>query len=97
LGDYTRAAQSDQEALALLAPDEFRRNAFATHVSLARNLLAAGEADGALEAGQDALGLVREVRSPRWGEQLAQFRDDVLGRAPRGAQDFADHYREAAV
>ncbi|WP_405772145.1 hypothetical protein [Streptomyces sp. NBC_01538] len=97
LGDYPRAAQADQEALALLAPEEFRRNAFATHVSLARNLLAAGEADGALEVGQDALGLVREVRSPRWGEHLARFRDDVLGRAPRGAQEFADHYREATA
>lgn len=97
LGDYARAACADRDALMLMQPDEFRRNAFATHVSLARNLLAGGEADGALESGHDALELLPEVRSPRWGAHLAHFRDDVLDCAARGAEDFADHYREAAT
>jgi len=97
LGDYARAAQADRDALALIATDEFRRNAFATHVSLARNLLAAGEADGALESGHEALGLLPEVRSARWSAHLAQFHDDVLDCAPREARTFADHYQEAAT
>ncbi|KPI08944.1 hypothetical protein OK074_3468 [Actinobacteria bacterium OK074] len=97
LGDYARAAEADRDALALMETDEFRRNAFATHVSMARNLLAAGEADGALESGHDALGLLREVRSARWSAHLAQFRDDVLDRAPRKAEGFADRYQESAT
>lgn len=97
LGDYAKAAQADRDSLALMQPDEFRRNAFATYVSLARNLLANGEADGALEAGRSALGLLNKVRSPRWGAHLTQFRDDVVDRAPQRAEDFAEHYREAAT
>ncbi|MFD7899636.1 hypothetical protein [Streptomyces sp. NPDC059743] len=97
LGDYARAAQADRDSLALVEADEFRRNTFATHVSLARSLLAAGEADEALVAGRDAVDLLREVRSPRWTEHLARFSDDVLDCAPPGAEDFADHYREVTT
>lgn len=95
LGDYKRAAQADRNALALVQPGEFRRNAFATYVGLARNCLAAGEMEEALAAGHQALDLLPEVRSPRWAAHLEHFRKDVLDRSLRGAAEFADQYRKA--
>lgn len=96
LGDYERAARADHESL-ILMPAEFRRNQFATHVSLARNLLAAGELDGALISGSKALDLMPEVKSPRWAAHLTQLRNHALRRSPSMAADFADRYREAGA
>lgn len=92
LGDYARATQADQDAL-VSSQTTFRRNEFATHVSLARNLLAAGELDEALVSGHRALDLLPEVRSPRWTAHLNQFRRDVETRFP-AALEFVDRYQE---
>lgn len=97
MGDFTGAVEADLDSLALMDAEEFRRNAFAAQVSLARNLLAAGEADGALERGHEAVGLLRQVRSARWSAHLATFHNDVLALAPHGSPAFADHYREATA
>ncbi|MEU0841851.1 hypothetical protein ABZ370_20615 [Streptomyces sp. NPDC005962] len=81
LGDYAKAAQADRDALTDLAP-AFRRNQFATHVSLARSLLAGGELDEALVSGHQALDLLPAVRSPRWAGPLAQVRRDMENPLP---------------
>ena len=96
LGDHAKAAQADRDALTLIQSGGFRRNTFATHVSLARNLLASGEADAALASGYNALALLPEVRSPRWSKHLTQFQQDVLNCGLKDAAEFADHYRRAA-
>jgi tetratricopeptide (TPR) repeat protein len=93
LGDYAKAAQADRDSLASLPP-AFRRNQFATHVSLARSLLAGGELDDALGCGHRALDLLPEVRSPRWTAHLAQVRRDVEIRFPAVASEFVDRHQE---
>ncbi|WP_143675812.1 hypothetical protein [Streptomyces milbemycinicus] len=92
LGDYLRAAQADKDALAGAQITQFRRNEFATHVSLARNLLAAGELDEALVSGHQALDLLPEVRSPRWAAHLDRFRRDL--EATPAASEFVDRHQE---
>lgn len=97
LGDHPKAVQASRESLDLTRADDFQRNAFATHVGLARDLIAAGEADGALEAGMQALELLPEVTSPRWGAQLAQVHKDLRDRVPKQARDFSERYREVTT
>ncbi|MGO4747643.1 hypothetical protein AB4212_03220 [Streptomyces sp. 2MCAF27] len=92
LGDYLAAAQADKDALAGPQIAQFRRNEFATHVSLARNLLAAGELDEALVSGHQALDLLPEVRSPRWAAHLDRFRRDL--EATPAASEFVDRHQE---
>lgn len=98
LGDFTDALQADREARTLMGVGEFRRNAFATHVSLARNALAAGEPEEALAAGHRALDLLPEVRSPRWTAHLRGFGRSLgqRGSSPVTAE-FLERYRKVAA
>ncbi|AZM48758.1 hypothetical protein DMB38_25930 [Streptomyces sp. WAC 06738] len=93
LGDHARAAQAAYDAVARTPPNEYRRNSFATRVSLARSTFAAGAADEALVAGHSALDLLPEVRSQRWVHELARFQRDVQRDWPAGAADFTERYR----
>lgn len=95
LNDYTRAAQADRDSLAVMKQEEFQRNVFATRVSLARNCLAAGEAEEALAAAHEALVLLPQVRSLRWVAHLEQFGKDLVNISPKVAAEFADRYRRA--
>ncbi|MBM9503762.1 hypothetical protein [Actinacidiphila acididurans] len=93
LGRYQDAASRDVDALALL-PQGFSRNGFAMQVSLARNSLAAGRAEEALQAGERALDLLPSVKSPRWAVHLADFAEAVQHHGPASAgRDFAERYR----
>ncbi|NUS17014.1 MAG: hypothetical protein HOY69_37405 [Streptomyces sp.] len=97
LGAYGTAVARDEEACAVM-PAAFGRNSYATQVSLARNHLAAGDADAALVAGHRAVDLMGGgVKSPRWGRHLSQFAHDVQQGSPPGAVEFADRYREVVT
>lgn len=97
LGRYEDAAQRDVDALGLL-PKGFGRNSFATQVSLARNCLAAGRAEEALEAGHRAVDLLPSVKSPRWARHLADFAHTVRRQGPTPASaDFAERYQAAVA
>ncbi len=91
LGRFRDAADRDIDALDLL-PEGFGRNSFATQVSLARNQLAAGNAEEALATGDRALDLLPSVKSPRWSRHLATFAQDVKELAPAGGADFIERY-----
>jgi tetratricopeptide (TPR) repeat protein/transcriptional regulator with XRE-family HTH domain len=96
LGRFEDAADRDVDALGLL-PQGFVRNKFAMQVSLARNHLAAGRAEEALEAGDRALDLLPDVKSPRWAKHLDVFARSVQRRGPAAAgADFAERYRAVA-
>lgn len=94
LGRFHDAVNRDMDAANLL-PAKFGRNSFATQVSLARNQLAAGSADAALDAGERALDLLPGVASPRWGRHLATFVQDIQYRGPIGAAAFVERYEVA--
>ncbi|MFI0736255.1 hypothetical protein ACH4S9_45890 [Streptomyces sp. NPDC021225] len=96
LRQYGKAVDAAREALAVVQQTPLRRNHLAAHVRLGRSLAAAGELEAAIAAGDDALALLREVRSPRVGQQLRQLRDDLLDRSPVDAVEFSDRY-EAVV
>lgn len=98
LGAFGSAVERDEEASGMLSA-EFGRNSFATQVSLARNQLAAGDADAALIAGHCAVDLMTTggVKSPRWGRHLTTFVHDVQQGSPPGAAAFAERYREVAA
>jgi tetratricopeptide (TPR) repeat protein len=91
-----KAVDAAREALVFVQSTPLRRNHLAAHVRLGRSLAAAGELEAAIVAGDDALALLREVRSPRVGQQLRQLRDELLDRSPAGAAEFSDRY-EAVV
>lgn len=95
LGDYKAAAHHDRNSLTLTDHDEFKRNDFAGHVNLARSLLAAGEVDGALASGNNALHLLPDVRSPRWTAHLSAFQNTAARVAPRETREFTERYRAA--
>ncbi|WP_326797243.1 hypothetical protein OG946_18935 [Streptomyces sp. NBC_01808] len=98
LGDFTDALQADRQAQTLMGVGEFRRNAFATHVSLARNAQAAGEPEEALAAGHRALDLLPNVRSPRWTTHLRRFgRSLGHGRFTPATAEFMERYRMVAA
>jgi hypothetical protein len=98
LGAYGAAVERDEVALGMLS-EGFARNGFAAQVSLARNRLAAGDADAAITAGHRALDVMGGdgVNSPRWGRHLARFVHDAQQGAPAGAAQFAERYREVAA
>ncbi|MFJ5226285.1 hypothetical protein [Streptomyces sp. NPDC088400] len=96
LGLYDQAVQGASAALAAVQSTPFYRNQLAGHVRLARCLGAAGELDAAMAAGESALSLLPQVRSPRIMAGLTSFRDDLLVRRPAGAADFSERY-EAVV
>jgi tetratricopeptide (TPR) repeat protein len=91
LGRFADAVNRDIDALGLL-PEGFGRNSFATQVSLARNHLAAGNAEEAIVAGEEALELLPTVKSPRWTRHLTEFAGTVRQMGPAGA-DFAERYQ----
>lgn len=98
LGDFTDALQAGREAQTLSGAGEFRRNAFATHVILARNALAAGEPEEALAAGHRALDLLPQVRSPRWTAHLHQFgRSLGQGWSSSMTAEFTERYRQVTA
>lgn len=95
LGRFEDAADRDVDAVALL-PTGFGRNSFATQVSLARNCLAAGRTEEALDAGERAVDLLPTVKSPRWAAHLADFARAVQHHGPSATgADFAERYRAA--
>lgn len=93
LGDHARAAQAAYDAVARTSTNEYRRNSFATRVSLARSTFAAGDADEALAAGHSALDLLPGVHSQRWAQELDRFQSDVRRHRPAGSTDFVERYR----
>ncbi|MGW3563056.1 hypothetical protein ACWDSL_03985 [Streptomyces sp. NPDC000941] len=96
LRQYGSAVDAAREALTFVQSTSLRRNHLAAHVRLGRSLVAAGELEAAIAAGNNALALLSEVRSPRIGQRLRQLRDDLLVRSPVGAAEFSDRYEAVA-
>lgn len=97
LRQHSRAVDTAREALLVVQSTPLKRNQLAAHVRLGRCLAAAGELDAAVAAGQDALALLPEVRSPRIEVRLKALRDSLLDCGTAGAVEFSERYEAVAT
>lgn len=97
LRQHSGAVKTAREALLVVQSTPLKRNEFAAHVRLGRCLAAAGEVDAAVAAGQDALALLPEVRSPRIEVRLKELRDSLLDCGTTGAVEFSERYEAVAT
>ncbi|KUJ37185.1 hypothetical protein ACZ90_69650 [Streptomyces albus subsp. albus] len=97
LHQYDKAVDAAREALGIVQSTTFRRNQLACQVRLGRSLAAAGDLEEAMAAGESALALLPEVRSPRIGVGVEELRNELLRRGAPGAAEFSDRYDEAVA